>query len=552
MDNCLYYETIAERAAVGKADETSTKGGAALRRALKLLTLAGRHTQGIGVKELISASGLTRPTAYRMIAVLTEEGFLVQDGQHRTVALGPEFLRLAQQVWSDRDLRRTAETELSSLAHSSGGDALLLVRSGSMMTCVEAYAHGASASERVGTTTPMLQSLAGRAILAFGDWGAIDDELAALGQDDQQARATKADLAVIRSRFYAVADNNAAGVSVAAPVFDFSNRPIAAITLHLPTAADRPIAVHDLGAAVVQATQRISRMRGGYPFGIEVPGGLTAPDTATKLLVDARCLIGDSPSVDETGILTWIDILAPAIHRYDPKVARHDIHPGQEVIGAAVPTGRGFVIAEQTRLRVLDRDLNEIGRRPVTELPPGFRFNDGTVDGSGRLWFGAMDMAVSRGTGFLLRYETFAAAPVMLPGFSLPNGIGFSPCGTRMYVIDSMERQLSTFAYDPSTGEAELCDRVSLLDGEPGRPSGLAVTAEGTIFTCHWDGSAVVALSPDGKVCARHLVPVPRPSGLTVDTISGDVVVTSARVRMSEQDLSRFPASGSVYRLPIT
>lgn len=537
-------------------DGGGTKGGASLRKALNLLCAVGEAPQGIAAKALIAQSGLTRPTAYRMIAVLVEEGFLTQEEPDNTVSLGPQFLQLAQHVWSDRDLRRTAKAELQTLSDTTGAEAMLLVRSHSMMSCVDVVAPDQSGAHRLGTVEPIVQSAGGQALLAFGHWGGIDDELREMSEtdlDERTLRDLKSKLAVVRSRFYAVAQDETA-VEVAAPIFDVASNPIAAVTLRLAHPGDAGPSVHELGAAVVQTAQRISRMRGGYPFGVDVPNHLAvSSDPTVERLVDAQCLIGDSPSVDpKTGAVTWIDILAPAIHRLHQDSGRHEIVACQEVVGAAIATADGgLLVAEQTRLRQLDADLNEIARYAST-LPPGFRFNDGARDARGRFWLGAMDMAVSRGTGFLLRFETLDRPPVIIPGFSLPNGIGFSSDGARMYVIDSMERSLSTFAYDPRSGEVDLQSRIALLDGEGGRPSGLVVDDQGTLITCHWDGGAVVALSEDGSVVARHVMPVPRPSGLAYDPARQELVITSARVRMSEGDLARFPASGSVYRMHLS
>ncbi|MCO6381479.1 SMP-30/gluconolactonase/LRE family protein [Oceanicola sp. 502str15] len=520
-----------------------TKGAGSLRKALKLLSLVKQKSGGADVRSLVDQSGLTRPTVYRMIAALTEEGFLKQDDSTRKVALGPKFLELAQEVWSDNDLRGAARADLQRLARETGAAALLMVRSGQVASCVELVQgrHGAH-GWHLGMARPVEDCAGGLALLAYDDWTDLDN-----GSDNlafEARRQLKSRLGVVRSRFYAVdtavGENSSQGV--AAPIFDVAGRPIGALCLYGDTGAP----LHEYGAAVVQAARDISKARGGYPFSISLPSTPIDPSPAgVDLLSDCNCLIGDNPCLDGNH-LYWIDILGPALYRFDLATKTLTCLHQNEVTGALLRLKPGrFLLAQQTTLTVLDAEGRALEHRQVSGLPPGFRYNDGAVDAAGRIVLGVMDMAVTRGTGMLHCYESLNAAPTTLPGFSLPNGIAFTPDGTRMLVVDSMEKSLSTFAYDPLTGAASLEGRTPLLDGLEGRPSGLTPGPDGTFFICHWDGGAVLQIDQDAQVLATHKVPVPRPSGVHHDAANNRLIVTSARVRLSEADVDAFPHSGS-------
>lgn len=527
------------------AQTDATKGAGSLRKALSLLDISKNKPEGVQLADLVRASGLTRPTVYRMVAALTEEGFLRQDDLSRRITLGPKLLELAQGVWRETDLRESARAELDRLAGETGATALLMVRSDYMATCIELSEGNANRTGwRIGETLPVIECAGGMAMLAYGNWGQLDLELERLNVSD--AKEIKSRLGVSRSRFYAIDHSPTAlgQAGVAAPIFDFSGAPVAAVCLY----GDSGSSLHELGAAVVRAARTISRRRGGYPFGIDVPVSVPSHvNPNTVCLAETQCLIGDNPIQEDDRILL-IDILAPAILSLDETTSTIKRTPVGEVVGALIPLGeKKYLTAQQTRLSVVDPDGKELWTRSAPGLPAGFRYNDGAIDAEGRIWLGAMDMATSRGTGLLHRYDTLEAEPSTLPGFSLPNGIVFSERGDRMYVVDSMEKTLAEFDYDLSSGSAHLIQRIELLVGETGRPSGLCRGPDNTFFTCHWDGAEIVQIDTLGRKIASHSVPVPRPSGVAYDATRQQLIVASARVRLSDADVDSYPLSGALF-----
>lgn len=526
----------------------TTKGAESLRKALNLLDIVKRRREGMTPTAIAEESGLARPTVYRMVAALSEERFLQQDDSTKRLKLGPKLLELAQSVWSDTDLRSSAREELERLARETGALALLMVRSESMATCIELAGPEGNSQWRVGKTRPVTECAGGLAMLAYQDWGRLDADLERM--DIGNVDGMKSQLGVTRSRFYAIDDVARSGEQsgVAAPIFDFSGRPVAAVCLYGNYASNS----HDLGAAVVQAARTISKSRGGYPFGIEVPFTKMPRDNPdVHCLTETRCLIGDSPIVTSEGI-TLIDILSPAILSISAEEDTARETPLGEVVGALVDLGDGtFLAAQQTRLSCYDGRGRETWSRKAPGIPAGFRYNDGALDAKGRVWLGVMDMATSRGTGLLHMYRKIDAEPVTLPGFSLPNGIAFNESNDRMFVVDSMNKTLSRFIYDLDTGAAQFETKFDLMAEGVGRPSGLAGGPDGTFFSCHWDGAEVVQFDDCGQPVETFAMPVPRPSGICFDATNNRLVVSSARVRLSDADIDAFPLSGAVFSVDL-
>src|SRR6476646_11211718 len=86
---------------------------------------------------IAEATGLTKPTAHRMITALHEHGFLMHVGGVG-YALGPRLLNLATTALRELPLRQLAPPALEQLARTTGESAQLYVRHGDRRICVDA------------------------------------------------------------------------------------------------------------------------------------------------------------------------------------------------------------------------------------------------------------------------------------------------------------------------------------------------------------------------------------------------------------------------------
>ena len=104
--------------------------------------------------------------------------------------------------------------------------------------------------------------------------------------------------------------------------------------------------------------------------------------------------------------------------------------------------------------------------------------------------------------------------------------------------------------YDPASGAATR-ERV-FADTGAGRPDGSCVDAAGCLWNAEYGGYRLVRYAPSGKVDRKIELPV---ANLTCCCFGGrhlDVLyVTSARQRMSPEDLASQPLAGSVLALRV-
>src|SRR5579872_44951 len=112
-----------------------------------------------------------------------------------------------------------------------------------------------------------------------------------------------------------------------------------------------------------------------------------------ETVLDARATIGESPTwVAEEKALYWIDVKAPALHRYlltDGTTRTWALT--SDIGGFALMEGGSALVALREGLYRLDLDTGESRQLAPPPFDPAlFRFNEGACDAKGRFWVGVM------------------------------------------------------------------------------------------------------------------------------------------------------------------
>lgn len=280
-----------------------------------------------------------------------------------------------------------------------------------------------------------------------------------------------------------------------------------------------------------------------------------------ELIVDARNATGESPVWRPAEqALYWVDIPERQLHRWRAKDGAHHTWQADEMLACIAPRARsegGWIAGMQSG--VFHLDMNASGTldsqlvSPVEHALEGMRFNDGRCDRQGRFWAGTMLMDMQQGAqvGALYRQDGHALPlSLQLDGMIVPNGLAFSPDGTRMYLSDShpQVQTIWVFDYDIDSG-IPYNQRVFVDMREyPGRPDGAAIDQDGCYWICGNDAGQVHRFTPDGRLDRSLSVPVKKPAmcafgGAGLDTL----FVTS--IRPSGMDLCDQPLAGGVFAL---
>jgi DNA-binding IclR family transcriptional regulator len=205
--------------------------------------------------DIVRVTGLTRPTAHRLIRSLEDHGYLFHVGG-LGYALGPRLLGLATAAMRELPLRELAHPALERLARTTGESAQLFVRDGDRRICVDAVdsEHELRTIVEVGAALPLTQGSAGKVFLAWGP-SVEGDDMDRLGQQ----------LATTRRRGWADSfGERAPGVaSVSAPVFGPGDAVLAAISVSGPASRIAPLRAKAYAPAVMQAAGEVESALGG-------------------------------------------------------------------------------------------------------------------------------------------------------------------------------------------------------------------------------------------------------------------------------------------------
>ncbi len=272
--------------------------------------------------------------------------------------------------------------------------------------------------------------------------------------------------------------------------------------------------------------------------------------SGVELVQDSCAELGEGPSWDRrTGELLWVEITAGVVHRLDPVSARdRPLSLGQLVAAVCPRAAGGFVVAARDGIAALSESGELAVIAEVEADLPASRCNDAKCDAAGRLWVGTMRFDEQAG-GALYRIESDHSVTPVVTGLGLSNGLGWSPDGSVMYLIDTLAGALESFDFDPGSGALSGRRRLVSFAAAEGFADGMTVDGEGFLWVALYGGGAVRRYTPSGELALELALPVSQPTSCTFGGADlRDLYVTSARQRLSAAELAAQPSAGGLFR----
>jgi sugar lactone lactonase YvrE/DNA-binding IclR family transcriptional regulator len=539
-------------------------GAAALAKGLYLLDVIGEHATPPRFKDLQAVTKLPKGTLARMLNTLVLFRLVRHEESDNTYRLGHRLFELAHRVWESFDLRGAAVPVIERLADETRETVALCSIDGDQVLYIDQKSRGGAFGFRIeiGRRAPLHCTAGGKALLAL----ASPHERRALLDHKTLERFTErtivdgdalmADLALARARGYAISlEEHVAGVvSVAAPIFDHTGRAIAAIGVFGPSSRLSNDRLHTTGRDLMAAARQISGNVGAMPMNINPQSRIGPPsDSGVECVLPWGAHLAEGPVwAPHEKRLYWVDILAPSVHRFDPATRTNEEVVLPRLVSAVVPRRGGRLAAlTQDGLEALDFDSGHLEPLvdPEAEVPDN-RFNDGKCDRLGRLWGGTMRLDASRATGALYAIAGDRSWKRVAAGFTVANGLDWSPDGRTFYFADSAPGRVYAYDFDLTAGAISNRRIFAEINAEDGRPDGLAVDSEGFLWCAIWDGWCVRRYDPDGRLEREVRLPVPRPTSVA---FGGEdlktLFITTARIRLPSRVLAEAPFSGGLFAI---
>ena len=548
-----------------KGQKSVPAGAAALAKGLSLLDLIADADEPLRFAELLKLSELSKPTFARILRTLIAFELVRNDEEQGTYTLGRRFLELSHRVWDTFDLHSVAGAELERLSMELGETVALCKLEDDQVVYVAANpGTGLSVHIRAGDRVPLYCTAGGKALLAFQDPSvtrALIDRTTLTPHTKNTLTTQKAlesDLALTKARGYAVSyEEHLDGVnSVSTVVSAPDGTPLGALSILAPASRLGEEHIHPAGRDLIAAARRITGAAGAVAISSRPQPRSRTKDTK---VVDMECVLpwgsqlGESPVWhDRQQRLYWVDILRPAVYRFDPETGVNEACILEKLVSSVLPTnGDDLIVTTQDGVEILDFESGAL--EPFCDPEAGLhenRLNDAKVGPGGAIWVGSMRMDAARATGGLYRVEANGKWERQESGLTVSNGLAWSPDNSAFYFVDTVPGLI--YAYDCAPGAGVLSNRrvFAEIPAKDGRPDGVAVDDLGGLWVALWDGWKLRRFDASGALDFDLEVPVPRPTSLCFGgPENATMFVTSARTRLPATTLSEAPLSGGIFAM---
>ena len=264
-------------------------------------------------------------------------------------------------------------------------------------------------------------------------------------------------------------------------------------------------------------------------------------------------VLGEGPVWSAAEQAVWfVDIKAPAIHRFHPASGATRTWQAPARVGFVLPTRNGLMIAGlKTGLHSFNPETGNFNLLHVVEPhAPNNRLNDGFVDSEGFLWFGSMDDNEEDPSGALYQLGDDGCV-TRDPGYVVSNGPAESPDGKILYHTDTLAGVI--YAFDRARNGTLSSKRVlARLPAGRGFPDGPIVDVEGCLWTGVFGGWALHRYSPSGELLGKIELPC---SAVTKAAFADDdlktLYITTAHVALGPEERKTQPLAGGLFRARI-
>lgn len=524
----------------------SVEGTKVLDKALDVIEAVGSTPTGLTQRELADQLGLPRSTIYRLLSTLLARDLLWRDPVRKVYCLGVGWFKIAGTIHTAPDIQAAAALEMRQLRDLTGETSYLATLDGldalSLSRCEGA--HSLRSTTVPGQRKPVYCTSQGKAMLATLPKQDRERLVRSLtlkpitSKTIVDRRRLNTELRLTAERGYALDDEeNVLGIRcVGAAIIDVQGQVRGAISVAGPAYRLTQARLALLGPEVADAARRI---------GAQLPTSSPLRDATDLSLVSGRWAFHGAYAQWHTPSqqLFWADVLAPALHltRQTPTGTFEDqvlLSVDQPILGLLVREHELLLIQEHGAFT-----LSLQGQKRSPRPWPQGVLQALCQDDRGRIW-----AALQTRSGCAVGEIT--ADGRLSIHWHLPEAL---------QDLCWHAPQNTLYATAPESGSILILSparpaprRLASIPKGSGRPNGLALDAQGGVWTALRDGWSVVRLSSDGAMDRVIGLPVPCPTALALSHDERQLFVLSARQAVALDTLGNAPLSGRVFELTLS
>lgn len=259
----------AGRAKGDRAAKTARTQTGVLDRAVALLLALSASPRPVTLNEVAKSAGLSKATAFRILATLSEQSFVEQDPTTATYRLGISPLRLATAVLDGIEVHAAARSVMRAVCDMLNETVVLSLRDGDYRINIDAVecTNAIGSSRRIGEPRPLHSGAASRALLATLPDAEIERYMKrhrlgkAHGGSPRYAEALWKDIRKARRTRLAsmVAENSPQSHAVATTISGPDGQPVAALHVAIPRNRFSARVEDRCGQALIRAADEIAK-----------------------------------------------------------------------------------------------------------------------------------------------------------------------------------------------------------------------------------------------------------------------------------------------------
>lgn len=234
-----------------------------------------------------------------------------------------------------------------------------------------------------------------------------------------------------------------------------------------------------------------------------------APPSAPEVLVEeagkaAQNLWWD----DRDESLWWTDIEGGAIYRLNFKTRiQSAIYEGPSVGAFIAQEDHSWLLFREKDIVVFDFE-SHTQVTPLVECVrfDGDRFNEAIADAEGRVLVGTVRNGRPNGAG-IYRLDRSGTLSKVLGGTGLSSGMGWNAKGDALFWTCGTTKTICRCKYDLKRGAISNRQVFHECMPEEGSPAGLALDAEGTIWSARRDAGVILKIGESRRLMGQVTLP---------------------------------------------
>lgn len=187
----------------------------------------------------------------------------------------------------------------------------------------------------------------------------------------------------------------------------------------------------------------------------------------------------------------------------------------------------------------------------IKNFKKNLRTNDGDLDKNKNILFGMYDKKKEHKGGlffFNIQSKKFSK---ILGKLNTPNGPCFDKKKINFYFTDTSKKIIYFFFKKNKLFQKKIFKNLASSLAQNERPDGMAIDKKNNLWVCFYGSNYIRVYNKNSKEILKIKFPCKNITNCTFDKDYKNLFVTTARAKLSSQELKKNPDSGSIFILKI-